>query len=43
MTWKRCYRIKSYSESSLWLIPIGAVVTEQAFAALIHALDAPLG
>ena len=40
MTWSRRYRIRSYLRSSLWIVPIGAIVLEQIFAAFIHALDA---
>jgi uncharacterized membrane protein len=38
--WNRSYRIRSYLRSSLWVIPIVAVVVEQIAAALIHAVDA---
>lgn len=43
MNWKERYRIASYLRSSLWIIPIGAVVLEQIFARVIHALDSQLG
>jgi uncharacterized membrane protein len=43
MTWNRRSRIRSYLQSSLWIIPVAAVGVEQIFAALIHALDARLG
>ena len=43
MTWSQRYRIKSYLRSSLWIIPVAAVVIEQIFAAIVHAVDARLG
>ncbi len=43
MTWSYRYRAASYLRSSLWIIPIGAIVLEQVFAAIIHALDSRLG
>ncbi|MES2919996.1 MAG: DUF2254 domain-containing protein [Verrucomicrobiota bacterium] len=43
MNWKSRYRLRSYLRSSLWIIPVCAVVLEQIFAAIIHALDARLG
>jgi uncharacterized membrane protein len=43
MTWKHRYRIRSHLRSSLWIIPIGAVILEQIFATIVHALDARLG
>ena len=43
MSWNRRHRIRSYLQSSLWIIPIGAVVIEQLVAAFVHALDARLG
>jgi uncharacterized membrane protein len=43
MSWKGRYHVASYLQSSLWIVPIGAVVLEQIFAAAIHALDSHLG
>jgi len=43
MTWNRRHRIQSYLQSSLWIIPIGAVVIELLVAGFVHALDARLG
>ena len=40
MHWNRRYRIASYVRSSLWIIPLFAVVLEQVFAVLVYALDA---
>jgi uncharacterized membrane protein len=40
MTWKQRYRLKSYLRSSLWIIPIGAVLVHLIAARAIHALDA---
>ena len=39
MDWKRRYQISSYLKSSLWIIPIGAVVAEQIFSAIVRVLD----
>lgn len=43
MTWSRRYRLRSYLRSSLWIIPIVAVVLEQIAAVLIYALEARTG
>ena len=43
MSWKSRSRIKSYLQSSLWIIPIGAVVIEVLVASFVHRLDARLG
>jgi uncharacterized membrane protein len=43
MTWKQRNRLTSYVRSSLWVIPIGAVVLQQIFSAIVHPLDARLG
>ena len=43
MTWNRRYWIRSYLRSSLWFIPVVAVVLEQVVAAIVHALDGTLG
>ncbi|MDR3405958.1 MAG: DUF2254 domain-containing protein [Chthoniobacter sp.] len=43
MTWNRHYRVASYFRSSLWVIPIGAIVLEQVFAAIVQFLDARIG
>lgn len=42
MTWKQRYRIRSYLRSSLWIIPIGAVLIHLIVAQFIHSLDARL-
>jgi uncharacterized membrane protein len=42
MTWNRRYRLASYLRSSLWIIPVGAVVLEQIAAAIVFAVDARL-
>jgi uncharacterized membrane protein len=39
MTWNRWYRLKSYLRSSLWIIPLVAVLFEQVVAAVIYAID----
>src|SRR4051812_7709102 len=42
MTWKQRYHIRSYLSSSLWIIPIGAVLLHLIVARMIHNLDARL-
>src|SRR3954463_1266479 len=42
MTWKQRYRFRSYLRSSLWIIPIGAVLLHLILARLVHMLDARL-
>jgi uncharacterized membrane protein len=37
--WNLRYRVASYIRSSLWIIPIVAVVLQQIFGRLLHALD----
>src|SRR5438105_1224600 len=43
MTWNRRYRIARHLRSSLWIIPIGAVVLHLLASRVVHALDARLG
>ena len=43
MDWKRGNQLSSYLRSSLWIVPIGAVVLEQIFALPMRMLDAGLG
>lgn len=43
MNWKNRNRLASYLRSSLWIIPVAAVVLEQIFATLVQVLDARLG
>lgn len=43
MNWNLCYRVRHYIKSSLWVIPIAAVVVELIVATFIHTLDARLG
>ena len=43
MTWNYRYRLTSYLRSSLWIVPIAALIIEQVSAGIIHALDARLG
>jgi uncharacterized membrane protein len=40
MSWSSRYRTRSYLRSSLWIVPIAAIILEQVCAAFIHALDA---
>jgi uncharacterized membrane protein len=39
MNWNSRFRLWSYLRSSLWIVPIGAMVLEQAFAAIVWPLD----
>ena len=39
MSWKSRNLARSYLRSSLWIIPIGAMVCELIFAALVHRFD----
>lgn len=43
MTWNRRNRIASYLRSSLWIIPVGAVVIEQVFGVIVSELDVRFG
>src|SRR6187200_235400 len=43
MNWNTRTRVTSYLRSSLWIIPIVAVIMEQIVAAIIRALDARFG
>jgi uncharacterized membrane protein len=43
MNWKQRNRLASYLRSSLWIIPLGAVVLQKVFSAIVHALDVRLG
>jgi uncharacterized membrane protein len=40
MDWKRGNQVSSYLRSSLWIVPIGAVIFEQIFALPVRMLDA---
>jgi uncharacterized membrane protein len=42
MTWKQRYQLRSYLRSSLWIVPIGAVLLHLIAARFIHMLDARL-
>ena len=42
MTWNRRYQVKSYLRSSLWIIPLVALLLEQVAAALTYTLDTRL-
>jgi uncharacterized membrane protein len=43
MDWKRGNQLCSYLRSSLWIVPIGAVILEQVFSLPVRMLDAGLG
>src|ERR1051325_2463589 len=43
MDWKLRHRIASYLRSSLWIVPVGALVLEQVFMAILISLDQKLG
>jgi hypothetical protein len=42
MNWKRRNTISSYLSSSLWIIPIGAVILEQILSPIVRPIDARL-
>ena len=42
MTWNRRYQVKSYLRSSLWIIPLFALLFQQVAWALAHTLDTRL-
>jgi uncharacterized membrane protein len=42
MTWNRRYQVKSYLRSSLWIVPLVALLLEQVAAALAYKLDTRL-
>ncbi len=43
MTWSIRYRVFSYTRSSLWIMPVIAIVLEQVFIRLIDRLDGHAG
>jgi uncharacterized membrane protein len=43
MKWNVRYRLKSYLRSSLWIVPLGALVIEQVVTQCVRALDARFG
>ena len=43
MTWKSCYRLKSYLRSSLWIVPVAAGMAERVFRLIVTALEPHLG
>src|SRR6516162_2225350 len=42
MTWNRRYQVKSYLRSSLWIVPLVALLLEQVLGELARTLDARL-
>jgi uncharacterized membrane protein len=42
MNWKSRNTISSYLSSSLWIVPIGAVILEQILWPVVRAIDARL-
>src|SRR5436190_14751404 len=42
MNWKTWHRITSYAQSSLWLVPLGALIVEQVFMVILIPIDANL-
>ena len=42
MTWNRRYQVKSYLRSSLWIVPLFALLLEQVLGELARTLDARL-
>ncbi len=43
ITWNRLFRIVSYAKSSLWIVPIIAILLELIAVRVLHALDVWLG
>ena len=43
ITWSRIFRVASYAKSSLWIIPIIAIILELIAVRVLHVLDAWLG
>jgi uncharacterized membrane protein len=43
MDWKRGNQLSSYLRSSLWIVPIGALILEQIFSLPVRMLDTRLG
>ena len=43
MLWNLRYRVASYIRSSLWIIPIVAVLLQQILGRLLQVVDARLG
>lgn len=43
MTWNSRYRLARHLRSSLWIIPIGAVILHLLASRVVHTLDARLG
>src|SRR5262245_48168431 len=43
MNWKRLYLFRSYIRSSLWVIPLIAILLELAVTRFLHGLDGQLG
>src|ERR1044072_5058210 len=39
MTWKSRYLAKSYLRSSLWIVPIGAMIADLIIAPVVHIFD----
>ena len=39
MTWKQRYKIKSYLRSSLWIVPVGAGLTERVFRQIVEFFE----
>jgi uncharacterized membrane protein len=43
MTWNHRYRIKSYLQSSLWIVPVAAGVAERVFRIIVEVIDEQTG
>jgi len=39
VTWKQRYKIKSYLRSSLWIVPVGAGLTERVFRQIVEFFE----
>src|SRR4051812_42622356 len=42
MTWNRRYRLASYLESSLWIVPVAAAALQMGFSPFVRSIDARL-
>lgn len=43
MPWNRLYRVRSYAQSAIWIIPLLAVLFEQVLAGPLYWLDSRIG
>src|SRR5688500_311548 len=43
MTWLQRYRVRHYLRSSVWVLPVIAIVAAMLFVRLLHWLDSAMG